>query len=517
MFAVTLFDAVTSAWERNRAAFPGQTLLFLSLTLRALGLALLAGIPLGLALTRWPRIAARITDLLALVQTVPSIVLLGLLIPWLDIGQQAALFAAVVYSVFPIVLNTFVGVTQVSPAVRDAARGMGMTAGQVLWHIELPLAFPVLLVGVRTAAVYASGMIVIGAYIGAGGLGEYIFNGISAGDSGLILVGTLPVLLLTLLLFWSLGGVAHLARKNSTLGLSLGGAIIVVLSGYAGYGVIDRLFLSRRPDVVIGGKDFVEGRILAEILRQMLEAHTSLYVERKSSLGAGTILKAIESGKIDLYAEYTGNLLTSKEALDMPVPQDKSTITPLVRDEMQRRFGLVLLQPFGLDNTYALCVTHETARRYQLRRISDLQRTPRLSLVIDLSFWTRPDGWQGMVEKYQLHFDNPPSQVSPDLLYKALEHGKTDLIVGFATDWQIQSQKLVVLDDDRGYFSHYHAAPLIRSDVLQQHPEIGPVLDRLAGQLDDENMRRLNYEVAVERRTETDAARAFLERKGLLP
>jgi osmoprotectant transport system permease protein len=517
MLAAALINDLARAWERNEEAFPGQTLLFLSLTLRALGLALLFGIPLGLLLSRWPRLAARITDVLALVQTIPSIVLLGLLIPWLDIGQPAALFAAVVYSIFPIVMNTSVGISQVSPAIRDAARGMGMTAGQVLWHIELPLAFPVVLVGVRTAAVYASGMIVIGAYIGAGGLGEYIFNGISAGDSGLILLGTLPVLVLTLLLFWSLGGVAHLARKNSALGLSVGGGIIVVLSAYAGYGVIDRVFLSSRANVVIGGKDFVEGRILAEIVKQMLEAHTDLDVERKSNLGTGTILKTIQSGKIDLYVEYTGNLLTSKEALDMPVPADRSTITSLVGDEMRRRFGLVLLQPFGPDNTYALCVTQETARRYGLRRISDLERTPRLSVVIDLSFWTRPDGWQGMVKKYGLHFDRAPSQVSPDLLYKALEHGQADLVVGFATDWQIQSLELVVLEDDRGYFSHYHAAPLVREDVLRRHPQISTVLDRLAGQLDDTTMRGLNYEVAVERRTDAEVAHDFLKRKGLLP
>src|SRR5262249_53722740 len=146
---------------------------------------------------------------------------------------QPALFAAVVYSLFPVVMNTYVGITQVSPAIRDAARGMGMTDRQVLWNVELPLAFPVVLVGVRTGAVYASAMVVIGAFIGAGGLGDFIFNGMSRDDSGLIWLGALPVLVLTLLLFWGLGGLAWLARKNSGLGMSLGGGLILLLSGYA--------------------------------------------------------------------------------------------------------------------------------------------------------------------------------------------------------------------------------------------------------------------------------------------
>ncbi len=247
MLAVVFFDEIWSAWDRSRDTLGPQTVIFVSLTLRALGLALLAGIPTGLVLTRLPRIAGPVTAVLALVQTVPSLVLLGLLIPVLGLGQQSALFAAVVYSLFPIVMNTYVGITQVAPAVRDAARGMGMTGGQILWHVQLPLALPVILAGVRTAAVYASGMIVIGALIGAGGLGDYINNGLTRADRGLIWLGALPVLALTLLLFWSLGGIAVLARKNSALGMSVGGAVILALALYAGAGVVERAFFIAVP------------------------------------------------------------------------------------------------------------------------------------------------------------------------------------------------------------------------------------------------------------------------------
>ncbi len=516
MFAIVLFDELRLAWERSQDTFWPQTLLFLSLTLRGLGLALLIGIPTGIALTRLARVSGPVLGFLALVQTIPSLVLLGLLIPLLGIGQQPTLFCAVVYSLFPIVMNTYIGITQVPPAIRDAARGMGMTGRQILLQVELPLAFPVLLAGVRTGAIYASAMIVIGSYIGAGGLGDYIYRGMSLGDSGLIWLGALPVLVLTLLLFWGLGGLAWLARKNSGLGMALGGGLIVVLSLYAVYGIADRMVLTRRADVVIGAKDFVEGQILAEVLKQTLQAHTDLSVEIVPNLGAGVILKSLKNGNIDVYPEYTGNLLTNKEALDMGVPADKSVITALVRAEMKRRHGLVLLDTFGLNNTYAPCLTRATSDQYKLHAISDLKRVPQLRVVFDLSFLTRPDGWEGMLKKYGLHFKNPPQQIGADLRYKVLAEGKADLVIGFSTDWEIQKFELVVLDDDYGYFPNYHGAPLVREDLLQRHPEVEAALKKLAGQISDDDMRSLNYEVAVNRRPEAEVVHEFLEKKGLL-
>lgn len=510
------FTELASAWQRSQDSFWPQTLVYLSLTLRGLGLTLLLGIPAGAVLTWLPRIASPVIAALAVLQTVPSIVLLALLIPILGIAQTPALVAAVVYSMFPVVLNTYVGITQVSPAVRDAARGMGMTGPQVLWNVQLPLAMPVILAGARAGAVYASGMVVIAAYVGAGGLGDYITAGLSTQDSGLIWLGALPVLAITLALFCALGGIAALARKNSDLGLALGGGLIVLLSAYAVSALVLPWLRPTRADVRVGAKDFVEGRILAQVVKQMLEAHTGLRVEVTQNLGTGMILKATNSGEIDVYPEYTGVLLTSKEAVDLPIPKDRAAITGVVRQEMQRRFGLVLLEPFGLNNTYAPTVTRATAKRYGLRTITDLRRVPQLRVVIDLSFRTRADGWDGLVECYSLHFHDPPRQVSPDLLYKALEQGAADVVIGFATDWQIEKLDLVVLEDDRGYFPSYHAAPLVREALLKQHPEVATVLNRLAGRIDDQAMRRLNYEVAVERRSDAEVVREFLKKEGLL-
>jgi len=317
-------------------------------------------------------------------------------------------------------------------------------------------------------------------------------------------------------MFWGLGGLARLSRKNSALGMWVGGGLIVLLSAYAMGSLAARAFQPRRDHIIVGAKDFIEGQILAEIVKQTIEADTNLRVEVMHRLGTNVILKALKSDEIDLYPEYTGVLLTSKEALDMPAPADRSKITGLVREEMRRRFGLVLLEPFGLNNTYAPVVTREIAARHRLKKISDLARVPQLRLVVDVSFLTRTDGWGGLVEKYGLRFDVPPKQVGPDFLYKALEQNDADVVIGFATDWQIQKLDLVVLEDDRGYFPSYHGAPFVREDVLKRHPAIATALNRLGGQIDDATMRRLNYQVAVEKRSEAEVAREFLRRKGLL-
>jgi osmoprotectant transport system permease protein len=498
-----------TAW--GRADFWEETLLFLSMLLRSLGIALLVGIPAGILLTRAARISSPIIAVLALLQTFPSLALLGLLIPWLGIGQKAAVFLAVVYSLFPIVMNTYVGITQVPPAIRDAALGMGMTRGQVLRNVDLPLAVPVILAGVRTGAIYAIGIITVCALAGAGGLGLYIVRGMSRSDNLLIGQGAIPLLLLTMLLFWGLGALAWLSRRNSRLGLALGGGLILLLSGYA----VVEWARPRKEVIRLASKNFVEGEILAEIHRQLLEAHTDLTVEVVPNLAPSVIYQAILQGEIDLYPEYTGNLLTNKQALNLPVPRDKSTITTLVREQMDRRFHLRLLGTFGLNNTYALCMPRPFARKHGLETISDLRKVPRARIVVDLDFRDRPDGWNGLVKTYGLRLPLP-RQLSPDLRYKTLLSNQADIICGFATDWEIEAYDLKVLKDDKGYFPNYHGAPLVREEVMQQYPQIAEVLGRLKGQIDDKTMRRLNYQVAREKRSEAEVAREFLEKKGLL-
>src|SRR5262245_8829355 len=402
MIAAAFWTSLIDAWTRNQDRFWDQSFVFLSLGLRAVGIALLVGIPVGILLTRAARLSSPVIASLALLQTLPSLALVGLLIAWFGIGQQAALVVAVVYSLFPIVLNTYVGLTQVPRPITDAALGMGMTPTQLLWKVELPLALPVILAGVRTGAVYAIGIVTVCALVGAGGLGDFIVTGLTRGDDGLVLLGALPILAITLVMFWGLGGIASLAKRNSNLGLALGGGLIALLSVYA---ALNPLMRPRRADVVIGSKNFTEGVILTEMLRQMLVTHTDLSVNVVPNLGSNLAYKSIKDGRIDLYPEYTGNLLTGRDALNETyTPGDTSKITQLVRERMKQEHGLVLLELFGFNNTYALCVSRSRADELGLERISDLVRTPDLRVVVDLEFMDRPDGWHGLAQTYGFRF-----------------------------------------------------------------------------------------------------------------
>src|SRR5437660_1157275 len=235
-------ESLLDFWTTSE--FWGETSTFLSLVLGSLGIALLIGIPVGILLTRLRRISGPVIAVLALLQTFPSLALLGLLIPVIGIGQPAAIFLAVAYSLFPVVLNTHVGITQVPAAIRDAARGMGMTEGQILRKVELPLALPVLLAGIRTGAVYAISIVTICALAGVRGLGSYIVRGMTRSDNFLIGVGAIPLLVLTLLVFWGLGAVAWVSRRRSHLGLVLGGGLILLLALHGAW-VIGQQLASR--------------------------------------------------------------------------------------------------------------------------------------------------------------------------------------------------------------------------------------------------------------------------------
>lgn len=508
-------SSLAHAWHRSED-FWAQAAHFLSLSLRGLGLALVLGLPLGIMVTRFKKAAPPLISALALLQTIPSLALLGLCISLFSFlfGAAAAVFATVVYSLFPIVLNTFTGIQQVNPRIRDAARGMGMTSGQVLRRVELPLAMPVIIAGVRTAAIYAVAMTTIATFVGAGGLGDYISAGLKDHDDGMILLGVIPILLVSFVFFWGLGGISWLAKRRPALGQMVASVLILSTSGYA---IAEPFFRGRQADIRLGAKNFNESLILAHMMRLLVEFHTKLTVDFRPNLGSNYAFKSLQAGQLDMYPEYTGTLLTAKDALgDEPMPMERAKITEHVRERLRERYALELLGTFGLDNGYALVVPPQLAAEHDLKTIGDLRRTPHLRLVVDLVFMDRPDGWKGMVKVYDLHFKSLPQQVDPDFLYRSLKNGKTDVVVGFATDWQIDAYNLVRLEDDKQYFPNYLAAPLVRTDTLQRYPELRGLLNKLAGRIDDAKIRALTRQVVVEKRHPAAVAREFLQGEGLL-
>jgi osmoprotectant transport system substrate-binding protein len=265
--------------------------------------------------------------------------------------------------------------------------------------------------------------------------------------------------------------------------------------------------------IVVGAKNFTESDLLAEIVAQQIERRTGLPVERRLHMG-GTFVchRALVAGEIDLYVEYTGTALSA--VLKHPSRREARAAYDEVALEYRRRFGLEWGAPFGFDNTFAIAVRRADAERHRLQRISDLvPLAPRLRAGFGYEFLERHDGYPGLSRVYGLEFASPPTAMDLGLTYRALAEGKVDLIAGNSTDPQIQALDLVALDDDRGYFPPYQAAPVMRADLSRRHPEVAAALAELGGQIDEAEMRRLNLLADIEHRDVAGIAREWLARR----
>ena len=272
---------------------------------------------------------------------------------------------------------------------------------------------------------------------------------------------------------------------------------------------------SERPArIVIGSKNFTEQLILGELLAQHFEANTELTVERRFNLG-GTFIchQALVAGQLDVYVEYTGTALTA--ILKQPPQRDPDEVFRTVQEEY-RPLGLEWTPPLGFNNTFAMVIRGEDARRHNLKTISDIARVvPRWRAGFGYEFTERADGLKGLVEIYGLKFGSPPRAMEIGLLYRALTEKEVDIVAGNSTDGLIAALDLVALEDDRHYFPPYYAAPVVRHDSLERHPGLRRALEDLAGKISEEEMRRLNYAVEGESRDLRQVVREFLRSKGL--
>ena len=273
---------------------------------------------------------------------------------------------------------------------------------------------------------------------------------------------------------------------------------------------------SRGNRIVIGSKNFTESFILGELIAQQIEAHTTLKVERRFYL-AGTYIcqQAVLAGRIDIYPEYTGTALTA--ILKEKGSGTNSDVYLRVKSQYERRFGLTLGPAFGFNDTFAMEIRGEDARRLHLQTLSQAaQFAPQWRAGFGYEFMERPDGYPGLAAAYGLHFAEPPRIMDLGLLARALKDHQIDLAAGNTTDGLIPVLDLFVLEDDRHYFPPYEAVPVIRKEVTQQHPEIVKALDDLSGKITDTEMQQLNYAVDGQHREAEDVVREFLKKKGLV-
>ena len=271
----------------------------------------------------------------------------------------------------------------------------------------------------------------------------------------------------------------------------------------------------RGDRVIIGSKNFTEQIVLGEILAQHIESRTSLEVERRFNLG-GTLIaqQAITSGAIDAYVEYTGTALAVILG-DAPTGS-KGQVFQKVKEGYRSQFGLEVLDPLGFENTFAIVVRGEEARRLKLRTVSDLRpHARRLRPGFGYEFMERPDGYTGFSATYLLNFELPPRTLELGLLYRALMEKLVDVVAANSTDGPLGSLDVVVLEDDQHYFPPYEAVPIVRPPALDNHPGLRAALQNLTGKFSEEEMRQLNYAVDGEARDVKVVVRDFLEKKNL--
>jgi glycine betaine/choline ABC-type transport system substrate-binding protein len=300
-------------------------------------------------------------------------------------------------------------------------------------------------------------------------------------------------------------------------------ATMTVLRPILGVSVLAALALllscapSRSDGIVVGSKNFTESFLLGEILAQQIEVHTNLKVERRFYL-AGTYIcqQAILAGRIDLYPEYTGTALTA--ILKEKASGAKEDVYQQVKREYEGRFGLTLGPAFGFNDTFAMEIRGQDARRLNIKTLSQAAAfAPQWHAGFGYEFMERPDGYRGLAAMYGLHFAEGPRIMDLGLLARALKDRQIDLAAGNATDGLIPALDFVVLEDDRHYFPPYEAVPVMRQQTIQQHPEVARALAELAGKISDEEMQRLNYAVDGQRRDAKEVVHEFLRNKGLVP
>jgi len=523
-----IHERLGQLWTRT-----GEHLLLVGI---ATGLAVILGVPLGIGCHHIRRMRGAIMSAVGIMQTVPSLAMLAILLSLIGkIGTLPAIIALVMYALLPIVRNTLTGLESIPAGVLEAAKGVGMTRGQTLRLVELPMALPVIVAGIRTAAVISVGIATLSAFIGAGGLGAFINRGLALDRPPLILLGAIPAAILALLV----DGAIWIGQKTLTADTS--GEIKGLFSHFLGWLPIGSLIvltivtlsIDITPNVSgkergnsttatattgvvrIGSKEFAEQLILGEMMAQIIEAHTHLHVEREFGLG-GTMIchQALTAGEIDLYVEYTGTAYrVISEHTDT---MGRFATYHQVAADYQKNYDLLWLEPFGFNNTYALTVRAEDARKHNWRTISDLiPSDDTLRAGFTSEFQEREDGYPGLQKSYGLSFAST-KDLSATLMCEALAQEEVDIICAFATDGRLEAYNLVTLEDDRRFFPPYDAAPVIRAEVLKRHPEIANALSLLAGRLDDQTMRGLNYEVEALKQAPARVVHNFLQKHGLL-
>ncbi|MFJ7951726.1 ABC transporter permease/substrate-binding protein [Lysinibacillus sp. NPDC096418] len=476
----------------------------------ALFFAVVIAIPLGIFLTNKKKIADSIIGISAVLQTIPSLALLGLLIPLFGIGKVPAIIALVVYALLPILRNTFTGINEVDASLKEAATAMGMNTWKRLVKVELPLAMPIIMAGIRTAMVLIVGTATLAALIGAGGLGDIILLGIDRNNPSLIVLGAVPAACLALVFDFLLKKLESLSFKKTVTVLSVISVATLLMI------LLPLVNLEEKEEIVIAGKLGSEPEILINMYKLLIENETDLTVQLKPGLGKTSfVFNALKSGSVDIYPEFTGTAI-SEFLKEEAVNNNEEDVYKQAKAGMIEKFDMLMLSPMKYNNTYALAVSKEMAETHHLESISDIKAIQEsIKAGFTLEFNDREDGYIGIQKLYGITLAHIKT-MEPKLRYQAMNSGDIQLLDAYSTDSEIRQYNLTVLADDQQLFPPYQGAPLVRAETLEKYPEIEQALNKLANLITDDEMREMNYQVNVEGKNIIDVAREFLEEAGLL-
>ncbi|WP_462419683.1 ABC transporter permease/substrate-binding protein [Salinicoccus sp. Marseille-QA3877] len=482
----------------------------IQLSFIALLIAVIIGMPLGILLTKTKKISEVVINIAAVMQTIPSLALLGLIIPLFGIGTVPAIIALVIYALLPILRNTYTGIDEVDESLVEAAEGIGMKPARRLFKVELPLAMPVIMAGIRTAMVLIIGTATLAALIGAGGLGDLILLGIDRNNMSLIIIGAIPAALLAIFFDIVLRILQRLSYKKMLITLA---SILLVLLLIA----VAPLLSGRGESITIAGKLGAEPSIITNMYKILIEEETDYMVDVEDGLGKTTFLfNALQSDDIDGYLEFTGTVLgeLTQEELES---KEEEAVYEQAKSSLEEEFEMTLLEPMAFNNTYTLAVKEDFAEEHGLEQVSDLENMDDdISAGFTLEFNDREeDGYPAIQRAYDLEFGNV-STMEPALRYQAIEAGDINLLDAYSTDAELEQFDMVALEDDQNVFPPYNGAPMFKIEFLEEYPEIVDPLNKLSGQITDEEMQQMNYEVSAEDADPYEVAEEYLMESGLI-
>ena len=478
------------------------------ISLGSLILSIIIAFTIGLSIYRYKKASELLLQITGVFQTIPSLALLGLFIPFMGIGELPAIVALVIYGIFPILQGVITGLNSIDPALEEAAEAFGMTKFEKLKKFELAISMPVIMSGVRTSSIMIIGTAILAAIVGAGGLGSFILLGIDRNNTGLILIGAISSAFIAIIF-------GYLIKKLENKKPKVIFSIFLIVTALVGISFIPNNFVAEK-EIVIAGKLGAEPEILINMYKLLIEDENDVKVEIKENFGKTTFLyEALKNGSIDIYPEFTGTIATSL-LKDIPkLSNDSEEVYNIVKDMIYKQDKLIYLNHNEYQNTYALAVKREYADKYNLKNISDLKKIEKQLIAgFTLEFNDREDGNIGLKNVYGLNLK--VKTMEPSLRYDAIKNGDVNVIDVYSTDSKIITNDLVLLEDDKHLFPPYQAAPLIREEIVKKYPEIVKSLNKLSDKIDTKEMIKMNYLVEVEGKSAKEVALEYLKYNNLL-